>query len=913
MRQKLSLFLLLLTLGIMLIACDSQTDRAGEKVSTNKPAGNYSDDGVPLGRLPRNVLPVHYRLELEIVPDRTTFTGHTEIDLDIRESTDRFYIHGERLRVSQSRLQLADGRTIDAGYEEYNETGIVRITLPEPVSGMATLIIDYSADFNESLEALYRVKSGGEYYAFTQFEAISARLAFPGFDEPSFKVPFDQVLIVDQAHETIAGTPIVETQLLDNGLKRVRFATTKPLPAYLLVYAVGPLDIVTAPDLPPTEVRDHPIPLRGVAAKGKGHLLGYALENTEGILTSLESYFSIPYPYTKLDIIAVPDFDAGAMENAGAITYREQLLLFDDSASIRSLRRFVAVHAHELAHQWFGDLVTPVWWDDIWLNEAFATWMAAVGLDIWKPEEGFRRYLNERMLAVMESDSLVNARQIRQPVLSNHDIASAFDRITYSKGGGVLGMFESLLGREAFRKGVHNYLVKFSHGVATSDDFIAALAEQSTEIPAEQVASSFRSFLEQPGLPIVETTLSCTNSSVSVNMKQSRFLPLGSKGSTDSRWEIPVCMSYAVAGDKQRTCLLLTETEQNFDLPASQCPDYLMPNADSAGYYRWSLPDADWNRLLTAINSLSTEESMSLTASLNGAFNAGKIDVKAYINIAGQISKHHNWMVATAPMAELGFIHDKLARGERLPVLEQQYAGMYSGQLDRVGLAAPGNNEDAKLQQTVVQFMVDQARVDLLREELKAIAWAYTGFPDSAGIFPEHANPNLVSIALRMGIELDDVDNSFAKHVINIVLESTDARVRQDLLTALGYVSSPEMADRVLDLVLSDEIRDNEHSYILIAQIGQGLTQDATWLWLTKNIDAVLERLPTWNKANVIYVGDYFCNPEKRQQLDEFFAPRTEEWQGAPRYLAQKLEVIDLCIAKKKFHQPGFDEFMHSR
>ena len=308
--------------------------------------------------------------------------------------------------------------------------------------------------------------------------------------------------------------------------------------------------------------RDRPLPLRGIAARGKGKKLAYALEHTEGILTSLENYFSLPYPYAKLDIIAVPDFDAGAMENAGAITYREQLLLFDDTSSIMSKRSYERVHAHELAHQWFGDLVTPYWWNDIWLNEAFATWMAYVSLENWKPGEGFRRDLNQRMITAMESDSMITARQVTQPVLTNHDIANAFDGITYSKGGGVINMIEGLLGREAFRKGVQSYMEKYSYGNASSADFFASLAAQSTELPPAQVESAFRSFLDQPGLPLVETSILCSASAVSVSLKQSRYLPLGSTGSTDGRWEIPVCLRYAVQGESQRTCLLLTEQEQ---------------------------------------------------------------------------------------------------------------------------------------------------------------------------------------------------------------------------------------------------------------------------------------------------------------------------------------------------------------
>ena len=465
MRNRYLLSFLVLVLATLVCACDQQpTDNPAttQAEASDAPAGLYNEDGVPMGRLPRDVLPVHYRIELEVIPEKTTFTGHVEIDLDFTRAVSDFYLHGENLRVSGSRLQLPNGGFIPAQYEEYMETGVAHISLADKVSGAATLVIDYEADFNESLEALYRVESGGDYYAFTQFEAISARLAFPGFDEPSFKVTFDQFLVVDQAHEAIAGTPAIETKLLENGLKQIRYATTKPLPTYLLAYAVGPLDIVTAPDLPVTNVRDRPLPLRGIAARGKGKKLGYALENTEAILTSLENYFGIPYPYAKLDILAVPDFDAGAMENAGAITYREQLLLFDESSSIKDKRNYQRVHAHELAHQWFGDLVTPYWWNDIWLNEAFATWVAYVSLDLWRPDAGFRRDLNVRMLSAMVTDSMVTARQITQPILSNHDIATAFDGITYSKGGGVINMIEGLLGRETFRKGVQSYMEEFA-------------------------------------------------------------------------------------------------------------------------------------------------------------------------------------------------------------------------------------------------------------------------------------------------------------------------------------------------------------------------------------------------------------------------------------------------------------------
>jgi len=410
------------------------------------PEVNTVADDIPYGQLGTDVIPVSYQLTLNIVPELDQFSGTAIIELEIAEPLDYFYLHGKNLEVSRVQLATADS-LLDASYEQVDKSGIARINLSQAVSGSARLEIEYSAPFGQSLAGLYKVSESGNDYAFTQFEAISARKAFPGFDEPGFKAPFDITLIVPEKLVAISNTPEISSELKD-GMKFVSFATSKPLPTYLIAFAVGDLDVVEWLPLPATDIRPRELPLRGIAAKGKGDQLAYALEGTNAIVTALESYFGTPYPWAKLDILAVPDFAAGAMENAGAITYRESLLLFDDTATPKRQRRYKMVHAHELAHQWFGDLVTPVWWNDIWLNESFATWMAFVAMDFAEPQGNYRRDLVSRGLQVMASDSLVNARQIRQPILSNNDISTAFDGITYSKGGAVLSMFENYLGRE---------------------------------------------------------------------------------------------------------------------------------------------------------------------------------------------------------------------------------------------------------------------------------------------------------------------------------------------------------------------------------------------------------------------------------------------------------------------------------
>ena len=680
--------LLLICLAVLvgLTACQQETEGPQNTFSAD-PAGETAKtwDDIPLGQLPAEVQPVAYQLELTIIPGLEEFSGKTTIDLEITGNRNHFYLHGKNIKANK--VQLSDGSsTFPAEYEQVDDSGIVRISSPQALQGKIQLEIEYTAPFSQALEGLYKVSESGKDYAFTQFEAISARLAFPGFDEPGFKTPFDTTLIVPENQVAISNAPELSNEIID-GMRVVHFAPTKPLPTYLIAFAVGDFDVIEWQDLPATEVRDRTLPLRGVAAKGKGEQLAYALEGTNDIVTALESYFGTPYPWAKLDILAVPDFSAGAMENAGAITYRESLLLFDDTATPERRRRYKMVHAHELAHQWFGDLVTPVWWNDIWLNESFATWMAHVSMDMAEPDANYRRDLLSRGLNVMEDDSLVNARQIRQPILSNNDIATAFDGITYSKGGAVLSMFENFLGRDDFRQGVRNYMDEFQYGTATADDFIRHLATASTEQPKDVVIAAFNSFLEQPGLPLVEIAKQCEGESLSVSLKQSRYFPLGSNGDQNQQWNIPVCLRLGYAEEDIKTCLLLTEKEQSFELPQA-CPEWIMPNADSAGYYRFSMSQDDWNTLLANSDKQNTSEMMAVLGSITGAFNSGDVDVTTLMSIAPQLIASPDWQVATAPIEHMNFMYDRMASEGQKQALELRFAEYYSGKLSDTGLDA---------------------------------------------------------------------------------------------------------------------------------------------------------------------------------------------------------------------------------
>ena len=492
-RKNLWLAGIFLLFGL-LTACDRQPD-------------NVAGSEAPF-RLPDTVHPERYRLDLTILPDTDHFSGRVEIDVRINAPVDVIWLHGKDLDVATATVTRDDGTALDIKYGEVTKDGMARLDLPETLQPQSvTLRLDYSAPFKATLNGLYKVEVGDDSYGFTQFESIYARRAFPSFDEPRFKTPFDISITTRSEYRAAGNTlPSEEVELAD-GLKRTTYATTERLPTYLVAFAVGPLDIVEWDPIPPSAHRDRPLPLRGLAVRGQGKRMTWALENTAELLTWLEEYFAIEYPYDKLDIVAVPDFASGAMENAGLITYREPLLLFGDQPSVNLQRRYAMTHAHELSHQWFGNLVTMPWWDDIWLNEAFASWIQAKAAHDWGPEYRFDRNTQARAINAMSVDSLITARQIRQPVNDSGAILNAFDGITYLKGAGVLQMIERYLGEDNFRAGIRNYMREHAFASATVYDLIAALT--ATAGADKDVKGVFESFLFQPGVPYIDVAVQC--------------------------------------------------------------------------------------------------------------------------------------------------------------------------------------------------------------------------------------------------------------------------------------------------------------------------------------------------------------------------------------------------------------------
>ena len=896
---------------LVLTACQGEQAADAPPAATNDsvvaaPAIAVADTA-PKGSLGTAVVPTAYDLHMQIVPNESGFSGDVTIDLSLRAATDRIHLHGKGLDVTGITLTTVN-QSLTGSWDQVDpEGGIATIRLSDTAQpGSAKLVMKFTGTYNGKLEGLYKVEEAGKAYAYTQFEAISARLAFPGFDDPQFKTPFRIAVTGDPKHVIITSTPLLEQKPAGNGLARSQFDTTPPLPTYLLAFAVGPQDLVIAPDLPPTAIRDRAIPFEAAAAAGKGPQLDYAIKHTQPILEALETYFGVPYPYKKLGIIAAPDFAAGAMENVGAILYREQLLLLDENSSFQQRRFYGWVHAHELAHQWFGNLVTPKWWDDIWLNEAFATWMGNKAADAWQPDFQFNRTTLSRALRVMNTDALASARQIRQPVLSNNDIANAFDGITYSKGGGVLSMFESYLGEDKFRDGVRLHMQRFANDVATTDDFMRSLADGSGK---PEVVPAFRSFIDQPGVPLVTAKVTCEGDKATVTLKQSRFRPLGSSVEPGQQWQIPACVRAFNGEQSSKHCALIDAAEKF--LPLDTCPDAIVGNADGAGYYRWSLDSDGWQQTLGKLGAMNEREQLSLADSVSAAFQAGEIEPGTLLSAYAALAEQPTWDVVSAPFGELLRVIEKLSPDAAQSDVKAWTRRQYAPRLEAIGLTGDSaadktdGRNTALLREALAGLLVGGADDTNLRETLAKQGKAYIG--DGKRIDPTAINSDLVEFGLLAGVlEYGDV---FAETLLEVFADSTDAVLRQRILAAVSGANNAKISQRVLDIALDDVVRDNEVRTLLREQFANPVARPAAWDWLRANLDGVIARVPVWNQGDMVALSRQFCSEKRKAEVEAFFGPKVDDLQGGPRDLALALEQIDLCAALKARHGPAISDY----
>jgi aminopeptidase N len=558
--------------------------------------GCAATDAAPRGRLSGVAQPAAYRVEMKVDPRETHFSGRVLIDVNLETSSPGIWMHGAGLDVASVKV-TAGGETRPATWTEVDPTGVVWVGFPNRVhAGDIMLDIDYTAAFDANLAGLFRVEEKGEAYALAKSESIQARRFLPSFDEPGFKAPFDITLIVPDDMLAIGNTPIASRVPDQPGYDRVTFLRTRPLSTYLLSVAVGNFEKVSAGTIPVNALRDWPVPLTGYARAGKGEELEAILSITPAMVEFFEDALQQPYPYEKLDIIAAPQWPSGATELAAAITYRESRILANEKSGALFLRSMKGVHAHELSHMWFGDLVTPPWWDDLWLKEGIASWAEPAVLGFLEPDGGHDIQAVAEAVSAMELDSLASARAVAQPITENADIRNAYDAITYNKGQAVLGMVDAWFGPEAFRQALGRYIAEYADGACRQcGQFFQAIGKSTGN---RDIGRSLKSFVTQNGVPLLETELQCTSIGAKVTLEQSRYRPLGSDADPARHWIIPVCVSWREDGKSGRSCTLMQARRQVMPLEGASCPDMYHPNANGTGYYRFNLAGDGWDRLI---------------------------------------------------------------------------------------------------------------------------------------------------------------------------------------------------------------------------------------------------------------------------------------------------------------------------
>jgi alanyl aminopeptidase len=840
------------------------------------------------GHLPPTAAPQRYRVTLRLDPSKERFSGAVSIDVTVPAPTWNVVLNGRGLNVTRATASVGPrslAATVASRLSPDSTTpDELVLTFGEPLpAGSATLAIEYDAPFAPDLAGVYRVEQGGRSYVFSQFETADARRAMPCFDEPEYKTPYEVTVAAPRGVVALSNAPEVAADDGPDGTSVHRFAPTPPLPSYLVAVAVGDFDIA--------EGRRSPVPIRVITTKGHGNQVAAALEATDGLVTKLAEYFAMPYPFAKLDLVAVPDLSAGAMENPGLLTFRETLLVQDPARSTTGLRRAQAVTiAHELAHQWVGDLVTMRWWDDLWLNEGFATWAEAMAVDAWQPSFGATLDEIGGLGHVMDADGLASARAVRQPVRSVSEADEAFDTLTYDKGAAVLRMIERWMGPDTFRRGVQRYLRENAWKTAQAGDLFHALDYVSTE-RVEPFASPF---LDHAGVPEVFARKVCTAGKSTLELRQERWVPLGepaAPASTQGSWAVPVCV--AVEGHKEAACFTLGQEPIARELGPG-CPAWFHPNADGVGYYRFALDGGQMLALARAGRALDPMQRLGVVSNAWAAVRAGALDPSALLDVLRAFDGESDRRVLSEIGSVVRSVDDALVDDAVRDRYARFVAARFGATKRSLGWkAAPGDTDDrAIVRQTVLSAMGDVAHDEATLTEAEGYARKWLHDPSS---IPSDVAAVAVPMAsMRAGKERLDALRAFAKQT-----ESIQDRVVA--LRAMGSFEDPAVLFEAFDAATGGEVKLSELRHVFGAAIDHRAARPALYAWEKAHWAKLNEHLPgSFGRAQLVGVAGVLCTAPERADAQAFFVDAVKSLEGMKRPLDEALETSALCVALRE-------------
>jgi puromycin-sensitive aminopeptidase len=830
------------------------------------------DGGLDLknGRLPETVIPKSYDLRLNTDPDEGGFAGVVTIAAEARAATDEIELHSLDLSV---RSALVNGRPARVEVDAAAQT--VRLKLDAPVApGAVKIVIDYTGRINQKLVGLYAseatVDGRKEKYAFTKFEPTHARRMLPCFDEPAAKAAFKLTLTTPERLTHVSNMPAV-SEKIENGLKTTEFAESPVMSTYLLAFAAGNLKPVSR-DVAGTKITVW-------ARPSEIHQAGFALDTAENALLKLNEYFDLPYALPKMDLVAVPDFQSGAMENWGAIFFRDSALLVDPKlSSSRAKRRVADVVTHEIVHQWFGNLVTMDWWNDLWLNEAFATWMASKQVDQWKPEWNTPVEDAQGKQVPLKLDSLESTRSVAADAKTPAQIDAMFDPLTYQKGANILRMLESWLGEDAFRAGIRTYIKRHQWGNTQADDLWRALEEASGK-PVGDVA---RGWLNQPGYPILEASLNGDNT---LEFSQRRFRLDGAR--TEGQWKVPVDVKYQIEGEAEPRTERLLLDEHTTSLRLAGRPKWALVNADGKGFFRVSLSPELAAPLREA--PLSQVDKIGLLGDQWALIQSGEGAIGEFLDTLLAFAPNGERAVVEEAAAYLSALSDKIVGNADREAFAALAKKVLEPHADRLGWTG-GGDEERLARSTVLWALGSIAMPADLLAEAAAKLTQYLGNPGSV-------DTSLVQTVLNLGAKMGDTSR-FSTYLARLRAAATPEQKNQ-FFRALAEFSDPALTRQWLDVIKSDEVRGQDTWIPLQHLLRNPATQIETWKYLKANWPAFTAKMDTRGVRRIVEGLASVWDRDTLAEIEVFFAQPGNLPPSEQKALSQSVESIRLGLRFK--------------
>ncbi|HSP15228.1 MAG TPA: M1 family metallopeptidase [Thermoanaerobaculia bacterium] len=830
-------------------------------------------------RLPVNVIPDHYTIRIAPDLQAETFSGEETIDVDVKEPVDSITLHSVDLvlkdvTVETGGKQLPATVTADAP----NET--VTLKVAQTIApGRAAIHAAFDGKLLPQLRGLYLSRTAKRKYAATQFEAMSARRAFPCFDEPAMKATFDITMIVDRGDTAISNGPIVSDTPAGEGKHALRFGTTKKISTYLVAMLVGDFQCIDG--------AEEGVPIRVCSTPGLQQLGHFALGAAQASIRFFNRYYGIPYPFQKLDLIGIPDFAAGAMENAGAITFRETDLLIDDkTASALVQKRVAEVVAHEIAHQWFGDLVTMKWWNDIWLNEGFATFMSAKPIEAWKPE--WRGDLDKPVQTdtALNVDSQLSTRPIRGPATAEGGGGFFDATITYDKTSSVLRMVEEWIGPDAFRDAIRAYLKKYAWSNAAAEDFWASM-KGSSQQPIDVVLQSFTDLTGAPLLHVVE---SCDANQRSITLMQERMLPRGAAVSTGS-WTIPVCISGRVK------CELMTKPSETFT-PPIECERPLLFSRNGAGYFVLDYPSSERVDVRNHLREFAPSERIWFHGNEWLLTRNNRLDISQYLALLKAMPRPAERQTIAAITDNLVFLDQRLVNARNRAAWQAFVHDVLRGDAPFTWEAPAGETSEQRISRAAVLWTLGYAGDAQIIAGARRVAAQYMKDPAAVDAL-------IADRALRLSAVHGD--EAFFNQVLDQLAGAQSPEVAARYRNLLPLFRDPKVNARAIEFIYSDRIRNQDLPVVATAMFPDPVTRPAAWAAAKARWSDIQQR-STATGGRIAASTASFCDPESKKDVEAFFAEHPPR--GGQRGLSRALESIDTCIAFRATQQGSFDEAM---